>query len=115
MIVFAGEQRLGLELRDIVLRAGELVVELFQEIVALLGVRLFAGKADIGVDVTCVSGEFCVGVDLLFGTPAVAQDALRSFLIVPKVRLGDACFEGFQALAMLRGVKESSAPARYAA
>jgi hypothetical protein len=115
MIVFAGEQRLGLELRDIALRVGELAVELFQEIVALLGVRFFPSKADVGVDVTCVSGEFCVGVDLLFGTPAFAQDALRSFLIVPKVRLGDACFQGFQALAMLRGVKESSAPARYAA
>jgi hypothetical protein len=91
------------------------VVELFQEIVALLGVRFFARQADVGVDVSCVSREFCVGADLLLGTPAVAQDGLRSFLIVPKVRLGDARFQRFQALAMLRGVKESSAPARCAA
>jgi hypothetical protein len=34
---------------------------------------------------------------------------LGGFLVVPKIRGGDAGFEGFQALAMLRGVKDSSA------
>jgi hypothetical protein len=35
---------------------------------------------------------------------------LRGFLIIPEIGLGDARFEGFQALAMWRGVKDSSEP-----
>jgi hypothetical protein len=35
---------------------------------------------------------------------------LRRFLIVPEIGLRDAGFEGFQALAMRSGVKDSSAP-----
>jgi hypothetical protein len=42
VIGLAGEQRLGLELTDVGFCAGELAVELFQEIVALLGIGFFA-------------------------------------------------------------------------
>jgi len=42
VIGFAGEQRLGFELGDVVFRAGELPIELFQKVVALLGVGFFA-------------------------------------------------------------------------
>jgi hypothetical protein len=35
---------------------------------------------------------------------------LRGFLIVPEIGLRDAGFEGLQALAMWRGVKDSSGP-----
>jgi hypothetical protein len=70
---------------------------------------------DVGFEVARNRGEFFVGGDLVFGALAVAQDALRRFLIVPELRLGDARFEAFQAFAMLRSVKDSSAPARCAA
>jgi hypothetical protein len=36
---------------------------------------------------------------------------LRGFLIVPETGIGDARFEGFQAFALLRRVKDSSARA----
>jgi hypothetical protein len=35
---------------------------------------------------------------------------LRGFLIVPEIGLRDARFEGLQAFAMWRGVKDSSGP-----
>jgi hypothetical protein len=41
VIGFAGEQRLRFEFRDETLSAGELAIEIFQQIVALLGVGLF--------------------------------------------------------------------------
>jgi hypothetical protein len=65
---------------------------------------------DISVQVTGKGGEFIVSADLIFGALAIAQDGLGGFLIVPKVRLGDTCFQGFQAFAMGSGVKDSSEP-----
>jgi len=47
---------------------------------------------------------------LIFGAFAIAQDGLRGFLIVPEIGLCDAGLEGLQALAMGRGVKDSSGP-----
>jgi hypothetical protein len=115
VIGFTGEQRLRFELGDIGLRAGELAIQLFQQIVALLGIGLLASKADVGFDVARKGSELRVGRNLGLGAFAVAKNALSGFLVAPEVRSGAACFEGFQALAMLRGVKESSAPARCAA
>jgi hypothetical protein len=67
---------------------------------------------DVGFDVAGERGELVVGGDLIFGAFAIAKDSLRGFLIVPEIGLGDAGFEGFQALAMWRGVKDSSEPWR---
>jgi hypothetical protein len=52
---------------------------------------------------------------LLFGALAFAENALRGFLIVPEIGVGDARFENFQALAVLRCVKDSSERDRCAA
>jgi hypothetical protein len=49
---------------------------------------------------------------LFFGALPVAKDGLRFFLVVPEVWLSDAGFEGFQTIAVLRGVKDSSGRAR---
>jgi hypothetical protein len=49
---------------------------------------------------------------LFFGAFAVAQNGLRFFLVVPEVGLRDAGFEGFQAFAVLRRVKDNSGRAR---
>jgi hypothetical protein len=70
---------------------------------------------DVRFEVAGNRREFFVGGDLIFGALTVAQDALRRFLVAPEFRLGDARFEAFQAFAMLRSVKDSSAPARCAA
>ena len=45
------------------------------------------------------------------GTLSLAQNALRSFLVVPKIGVGDACLESLQALTILWRVKDSSARA----
>jgi hypothetical protein len=81
----------------------------------LLGIGFFLGEMDVGFEVAGERREFVVRGDLVFGAFAVAQDGLRSFLIVPKIGLCDAGFEGFQTLAMWRGVKDSSEPWRCAA
>jgi len=52
---------------------------------------------------------------LFFGALAFAEDALCGFLIVPEIGGGNARFKSFQALAVLRGVKDSSARAGCAA
>jgi hypothetical protein len=46
---------------------------------------------------------------LIFDALAVAEDALRFFLIAPEIGVGGARFEGLQPRTVLRGVKESSA------
>jgi hypothetical protein len=65
---------------------------------------------DVRVEIAGERGELFVGGDLIFGTLAVAQDGLRGFLIAPKIGRGDARFEGLQAFAMGRGVKDNSEP-----
>jgi hypothetical protein len=49
---------------------------------------------------------------LLFGALAIAENGLRFFLIVPEIGLSDTGFEGFQAFAVLRRVKDNSGRAR---
>jgi hypothetical protein len=63
---------------------------------------------DIRFNVAGERGEFFVRGNLLFSALAVAENTLRGFLIVPEIGIGYASFECFQALAILRGVKDSS-------
>jgi hypothetical protein len=109
VIVFAGEQRPGFELGDESFRRGEFAVELLQQVVFLLRVGFFLRKMNIRLDVAVDGGELFIGGNLLFGAFPVAEDTLRGFLIVPEIGIGDARFEGIQALAVLRCVKDSSA------
>jgi hypothetical protein len=65
---------------------------------------------DVGIQVAGKRSELFVGGDLIFRTLTITQDRLRGFLIVPEIRLCDACFEGLQTLAMWSSVKDSSEP-----
>jgi hypothetical protein len=75
----------------------------------LLGVALAACQFDVSFDVAGERLQFLVGGELIFDLLAVAENALRFFLIAPEIGVGGACFEGFQARAVLGSVKESSA------
>jgi hypothetical protein len=110
VIAFAGEQRFRFQLANIIFGIAELAVELFEQIVALLGVGLFLREMDVSIQVARKRSELFVGGDLVFRTLAIAQDGLRGFLIVPEIWLCDAGFEGLQTLAMWSGVKDSSEP-----
>ena len=59
---------------------------------ALVGIAFFGRETYVGFDVTGKVGEFFVGVDLVFGTLAIAQDGLRGVLIIPEIRVGYAGF-----------------------
>ena len=109
MVTFAGEQRPRFQFGDIAIRSIELAVQLFQQIVFLLDVSLFLSKVDVGLDVARDRREFLIRGNLLFGTLSLAQNALRSFLVVPKIGVGDTCLESVQALTILWRVKDSSA------
>jgi hypothetical protein len=63
---------------------------------------------NIGVEIAGKRSELFVGRDLIFGALAIAQNGLRSVLIVPEIRRGNARFERFQSFAMGRGVKDNS-------
>jgi hypothetical protein len=78
----------------------------------LLGVGFLFGEIDIGLDVAGKRSELIVGGELFFGALALAQDLLRCFLIIPKGGIGDARFEGLQALAVLGNVKDNSGRVR---
>jgi hypothetical protein len=86
-----------------------------QQIFFLLGVRLFLREVDVGFNVAGNCRELFVCGNLLFGALPLPQDTLRGFLIIPKIGVGDARFESFQAFAILRRVKDSSARGRCAA
>jgi hypothetical protein len=66
---------------------------------------------DIRLYVASNRCELFVRGNLLFGALPLAENALRRFLIVPEIGVGDARFEGFQPLVILRRVKDSSARA----
>jgi len=66
---------------------------------------------NIRFDIAVERSKFFVGGNLFFGALAIAQDGLRRFLIVPEIGIGYASLEGFQALAILWRVKDSSARA----
>jgi len=74
----------------------------------LLDVGFFLSEMDVGFDVAGDRRQLFVGGNLFFGALAVAENALRGFLIAPEIGVGDAGFESFQTLAILRGVKDSS-------
>jgi len=111
VIVLSGEQRLSFQLGDVAIGGAELAVQLFQQIVLLLDVGLFLSEMDVRLDVAGDRGELLVRGDLFFGALALAENTLSSFRIVPEIGFGDARFEYFQALAVLRCVKDSSARA----
>jgi hypothetical protein len=75
----------------------------------LFGVGFALGEFDIRLDVAGERFQFLIGGKLIFNALAVAKDALCFFLIAPEIGVGGACFEGFQARAVLGSVKESSA------
>jgi len=111
VIVFTGEQRPGFQFGDVAIGSGEFAVQLFQQIVLLLDVGFFLGEVDVCLDVVGDGRELFVSGNLFFGALALAKNALCGFLIVPKTWASDALFEGFQAFAVLRRVKDSSARA----
>jgi hypothetical protein len=111
VIGLPGEKRLGFQFRDVAIRSAELAVQLFQQIVLLLDVGLFLGEMDVRLDVARNRRELVVRGNLFFGPLALAENTLCSFLIAPKIGIGDARFESLQALAVLRRVKDSSARA----
>ena len=77
----------------------------------MLDVGLFLGEMAVRLNVAGDGREFRVRGNLFFGALALAENALRGFLIVPEIGVSDAFFENFQALAILRRVKDSSARA----
>jgi len=111
VIGFSRKQRPGFQFGDVRIRGVEFAIQFFQQIVLLLDVGFFLGKMDVRLNVAGDGGEFRVCGNLFFGALALAEYALRGFLIVPKIGFGDARFESFQALAVLRRVKDSSARA----
>jgi hypothetical protein len=66
---------------------------------------------NVGFDIAVEGGKFFVCGNLFFGALAIAKDALCGFLIAPEIGIGDAGLEGFQPLAILWRVKDSSARA----
>jgi hypothetical protein len=111
MIGLSGEERLGFQFRDVGIGGVEFFIEFFQEIVFLVDVGFLLGEIDVGFDVTGAGGQFLVGGNLFFGALAIAENTLSRFLIAPEIGVGGAGFEGFQALAVLGSVKDSSARA----
>jgi len=111
VIGFSGKQRPGFQFGDVRIRGAKLAVQFFQQIVLLLDVGFFLGEMDVRLNVAGEGGEFRVRGNLFFGALALAEYALRRFLIVPEIGVSDAFFENFQALAVLRRVKDSSARA----
>jgi hypothetical protein len=109
VIVFAGEESPGFEFGNVGVSGGEFAVQLFQQVILLFRVGFFLGEIDISLDIAGDGGELFVSGNLLFSTLAVAENALRGFLIAPKIGIGGARFERFQALAILGRVKDSSA------
>jgi hypothetical protein len=110
MVAFAGEQSLGFQVGNVIFRVVQLAVQLFQQVVALLGVGLFLREMDVGIEIAGKRSELVVGADLIFGALAIAQSGLRGFLIAPEIGLSYAGFERFQAFAMRRSVKDNSEP-----
>jgi hypothetical protein len=108
VIGFAREERLGFQVADVSFRGIQLAVEIFQQVVALLGVGFFLRQADVSLDVARDCSQLIFRGNLFFGALAIAQNSLRFLLVVPEVGLSDAGFERFQTFAVLRGVKDNS-------
>ena len=111
MVVLAGEERLRFEFGDVGVCGSEFAVQFLEQIILLFGVGFFLSKMNVSFDITGNRSQFFVGGNLLFGAFAFAQNTLRGFLVVPESGIGDAGFEGLQALAILWRVKDNSARA----
>jgi len=109
VISLAGEERLGFEFRDVGIGSVEFFVQIFQEIVLLVNVGFLLGEIDVRLDVAGNRRELFVSGNLFFGALAITENTLSRFLIAPEIGVSGAGFEGFQALAVLRRVKDSSA------
>jgi len=109
VIVFAGEQRSRFEFADVSVGGSEFAAKFFEKVFALRGVGLGMSELDVGFDVSRERDELGIGRDLVFGTFAFFEDALRFFLIAPEIGAGYALFERFQASAVLLRVKDNSA------
>jgi len=113
-IAFAGEQRFGFELRDVLVGGVKLLVGIAQDGIALCDVALFVREMQISVDVAGDAREFLFGGDAALRTFTLLKDLLRLFLILPEVLLGAGCFEFRQKFPMAGNVKDNSARARCA-
>ena len=111
VIVLAGEQCLRFQFGDVGVRGSEFAVQFLEQIILLFSVGFFLSKMNVRFDITGNRSQFFVGGNLFFGAFALAQNTLRGFLVVPESGIGDAGFEGLQALAILWRVKDSSARA----
>jgi hypothetical protein len=109
VVVLAGKQRLGFEFADVSIGVREFLAEVLQQFLFLFRVGFAFGEFDVRLDVADERLQFLIGGELIFDLLAVAENALRFFLIAPEIGIGGALFEGFQARAILGGVKESSA------
>ena len=108
MIAFTGKQSFRFQFGDVVLRCRQLFVEILQQLVLLLRVGFFLREVDVRLQVAADRSEPFVRSNLLFCALAVAENALRGFLIAPESRIGDAGFQPLQAFAVAFGVKDSS-------
>jgi hypothetical protein len=74
-------------------------------------VGLFRRQREVGFQIAEPALELAVGLDAVIGLLAFLQDSLRCLGIVPEAGFGEFLFEDGQAVAVLRDVKDSSAPA----
>ena len=111
MVALTGEQRLGFQFGNVAIRSVDLAVQLLEQIVFLFDVGFFLGEMDVRLNVAGDGCELLVRSNLFFGPLPFSENALCSFLIAPKIGVGDARFENLQALPVLRRVKDSSARA----
>jgi hypothetical protein len=108
VIGLSRKKSLGFQFGDVDVGGAELTLKLFQEVVFLLDVGFFLGKMDIRFYITGDGTKLLVSGNLFFGALALAENFLSGFLIAPEIGVGDTFFESFQALAILRRVKDSS-------
>jgi hypothetical protein len=109
VVGLSGKKSFGFQFGDVRISGVDLFVQIFQEIVFLVDVGFLLGEIDVGLDVAGGRREFLVSGNLFFGALAIAEDTLSRFLIAPEIGIGGASLEDFQALAVLGGVKDSSA------
>jgi hypothetical protein len=64
---------------------------------------------DVRLNVAGDGVELIICGNLFFGALAIAKNTLCGVLVAPEIGVGDAGFEGLQALAVLGRVKDSSA------
>lgn len=113
-VVFAGEERLRLELADVLVNRIKFSADVFQHGFALRGVRFFVRHVEIGFDVADGAREFFVGGNIAFGVFTLLQNSLSFFLVLPEGGIAGLGFEGLQAFAVGGNVKDSSARGRCA-